>query len=1105
VIVALVGLALLAPAVWAVPTVNGLFFGDGDYQEYLLLGNDTDGGSRGKIYYRLDGSTLYIALVVSKAVNDAVFGVKGGGPSSDGAYMGSADWNPVHSFQRLYGSDHATFGIECGATGSSPDWAFVMDLLHDEDGDMDPAEADFTGDPFGGDGGVTALPPGFQSSTSLAWSMNNTLWDVTLGGTRNSVDTYKSPDQGTIGDITDDSYDISDDSTVAGNYNAALMWEWALTYEFSFDVSSCTTNVAVSPGTSHNSPAKDAEENITFPPPPEISTTYVSVSEFATFVAPGGDVMVEWRTDLEAGTVGFRLERSGPGDDEGWVPVGPEFIPGLLTSPQGGTYRVRDRDAAPGVEYSYRLIEIENTGGERVYGPYLVTAEWEPPGRSRRAGSGADVSAQAHPVLGRSWVPPGLAKTSSKGGPAAAAKGGAGSSGPVELRLAVSEDGMVHVSADDLASAFGLPGESVRGQMAAGRFRVTSDGADVAWTTAPEGSGILFYGRAIDSLYATENVYWITAEPGLTMEQAAGAGPAAAPGGTYVDTLHLERDVFAATLASSDPEVDYWFWDGAFDDSASLRTRHFTVTVPDALAGYELSVDLVGATVASHPVELTLNGVPVASGSASGFERFTVGGTLPSSLLSPGANTVSLTAVPAAGQNIVYIDGFRLTYERPTIAVGDSFLVEAEGGAITVEGFTQAAIQVFDVTDPLRPVSIEGITLDRAADFRVSFDTARGNRYLAVASGAFHAPAPMAMERSLVTDDGSAVDYLLITSPELAEDAQALADYRRDSGYAVRTVTTDEIYRAMSHGIVTPHAIRDFLTWSREAWGVRYAALVGMASLDYRGLQVPGESMVPTLMTGTPFGLYACDACLAESDGEGGPEVALGRIPAASGAEVAAFVEKLRAYETGSVLAAQGTVLLLADRYDRLAGDFARDSDRFADRLPPSYQSGVERIYVDDQVSPTTVRQQTLDWLSAGSVGWINYLGHGGMTLLGRSSSQGFLRSGDSAVLAGGSLPVVTALSCSANRFEVPGFDSLGEELVLDPDGGAIAVFAPTGLSLNGAASPLGNSLAEIVFDEGIPVLGDAIVEALKRNRGVNLPFMLRIYTLLGDPATRLR
>lgn len=1105
-----IAMVLSTSSARAVPTVNGLFFGDGDYQEYLLLGNDTSGGSKGKIYYFLDGSTMYIALVVGKeAANDAVVGDR----DQDGNYLkGSvpthgADWNQ-HTFKQLYGSDHADFGIECIAGGADPDWAFTMDLLYDLDGDQDRTEADWAGGPDGGDGSITSLPPGFVSSTSIAWNMNNTSWDVSLGGTRSATDqqnSWKSPDSGVQDRLdSEDGYSLTDDSTLAGNYNTEYDWEWALVYEFSFDVSGCTTNLTINPGASHNSPSKDGEPNTTYPPIPPITTTYASVSELTSFVAPSGDVVVEWRTNLEAGTVGFYLERFAP-EAEAWVPVGRGLIPGLLAAQQGGTYRVRDREAAPGVPYSYRLIEVDNTGAEHLHGPFEVVAEWESPsGKSaaRREPAG-EFEATPHPARGRTWAP-GPIKKAAAGGSKVGRSGGP--AGPVELRLAVTADGMVRVGAETLAAAFGLPGKSVQGQITAGRFRVTSGGDDVAWTAAEGGTGILFYGQAIDSLYTTENVYWIRAESGLTMDTVQGGPSGTAPGGSFEEALDIEQDVLAATFVARDPESDYWFWDGVFDDSSSQRTRSFTLTAPDALEGYELSVDLAGATVADHPVELWLNGQRVASGSAPGFDRFTLSGTLPPHLLVAGANTATVTALPVPGQNIVYIDGFHLLYERPLVARGDRLLFTADGGVATVGGYTSAAVRVFDVTDARRPAAIEVTAAKSSGSFRVSFDTSRGRRYLAVASGAIDSVVPAAVEIAPVTDLADAVDYLVITSAELAADAEALADYRRATGYAARVVTTDEIYRAMSEGIVTPHAIRDFLTWSREAWGVRYAVLVGMASFDYRGLQVPGESIVPSLMTSSPYGLYACDACLADGDEDGVPELAVGRLPVASGSEIAAFVDKLRAYETGSALDANGTVLLLADRYDRLAGDFASDSERFADELPMAHQSRVERIYVGQLADPAVARGRTQEWLNGGGVGWVNYLGHGGMTQMGSLRSGAFFRSGDSSVLANGpDLPVITALTCSANRFEIPGWDSVGEELVLDPDGGAIAIFAPTGLSLNGAASPLANSLAEIVFDEGVPVLGDAIVEALSRNSASNVPFMLRIYALLGDPATRLR
>jgi hypothetical protein len=103
-------------------------------------------------------------------------------------------------------------------------------------------------------------------------------------------------------------------------------------------------------------------------------------------------------------------------------------------------------------------------------------------------------------------------------------------------------------------------------------------------------------------------------------------------------------------------------------------------------------------------------------------------------------------------------------------------------------------------------------------------------------------------------------------------------------------------------------------------------------------------------------------------------------------------------------------------------------------------------------------------------------------------------------------VPVVTALTCVVNRSEIPGYLPLGARLTLDADGGAIAVWAPTGLSRHVPAVQLNESLFSAVFQFRVPTLGDAIFAAFHDNAGRPdmPPYLLRTYSLLGDPALRL-
>ena len=97
-------------------------------------------------------------------------------------------------------------------------------------------------------------------------------------------------------------------------------------------------------------------------------------------------------------------------------------------------------------------------------------------------------------------------------------------------------------------------------------------------------------------------------------------------------------------------------------------------------------------------------------------------------------------------------------------------------------------------------------------------------------------------------------------------------------------------------------------------------------------------------------------------------------------------------------------------------------------------------------------------------------------------------------------------MTCLAGSFSIPGFDSLGEQLVLQQGGGSIATWAPTGLSLNGPAVILDEEFFHAVFSEKTKILGDAVLNALEGYAySDNAPYILDIYILLGDPALRIR
>jgi hypothetical protein len=131
----------------------------------------------------------------------------------------------------------------------------------------------------------------------------------------------------------------------------------------------------------------------------------------------------------------------------------------------------------------------------------------------------------------------------------------------------------------------------------------------------------------------------------------------------------------------------------------------------------------------------------------------------------------------------------------------------------------------------------------------------------------------------------------------------------------------------------------------------------------------------------------------------------------------------------------------------------------------------------------------------------VNYIGH---AVPARWATEGILTDADlSNVASAFAAPVVFSMSCDFGRFGQTGSNTLAENLVLKPDGGAVAVWAAADLAYSAESRILNQAAFESLFVAGTPRLGDAIRDALVRyNAEGHMAFMAYVYNLLGDPAT---
>ncbi len=93
------------------------------------------------------------------------------------------------------------------------------------------------------------------------------------------------------------------------------------------------------------------------------------------YLDPDGDgqvAVLTWETLSERGTIGFFVDRKAVGDTAWNRLNNGNMLPGLITAPMGGEYRLVDPDAQGHTDYLYLLIEQEARGKQRQYGPYEI-------------------------------------------------------------------------------------------------------------------------------------------------------------------------------------------------------------------------------------------------------------------------------------------------------------------------------------------------------------------------------------------------------------------------------------------------------------------------------------------------------------------------------------------------------------------------------------------------------------------------------------------------------------------------------------------------------------------------------------------------------------
>lgn len=531
-----------------------------------------------------------------------------------------------------------------------------------------------------------------------------------------------------------------------------------------------------------------------------------------------------------------------------------------------------------------------------------------------------------------------------------------------------------------------------------------------------------------------------------------------------------------------------------------LNVQHADVT---AASRAMLDVTLQGIFDGAHNVDVILNDTKIEEVIFSNMDKghatlqFTQQG-----LLQEGDNKLQLIA-SGGDMDFSLVDVVSLTYWHTYTADNDALRFTAHGrGKVTVSGFSASDIRVMDITDPntvwelSRKVAAQGSAY--AATFGVPFT---GPRTLLAFNGnsILHPAAITSNNPSALHSTNNRANMVIIAHSSLMSALTPLKQFREGQGRSVAIIDVEDIYDEFSFGNKTPEAIQDFLLTAYKDWTgkPRFLLLTGDATVDPRDYLGYGLSdLVPTNLVDGVYSEAASDDLFADFNGDGLPEMAVGRIPAGAASEVTTVVSKIIGYELAAADSWTKNAVVVSDRGSSDVFDFEGGSDEIVAMIAP-YMTTVKKVYRRDYTSDAAA-QDLLNGINAGAL-IINYMGHGSEDTWGGN----ILVASDADSLTNGlKLPFFMNMTCWNGLFAGPYRVSIGEALLKAGNGGAIAVWASSGLTDPDPQHVMNRQMITLLFNGTRPTLGEAAVQAKAATTDMDVR---RTWILIGDPMTRLK
>jgi len=809
--------------------------------------------------------------------------------------------------------------------------------------------------------------------------------------------------------------------------------------------------------------------------------------------APQGGVLLRWQTGFEVANLGFNIYRDEAGNRTRINPsliAGSAFFVGARTVLGAGrSYVWRDTQSLKS-KVQYWLEEVDINGHSFLHGPLIVEAgkpaadAYEPNARLLSdLGDDQNAATATHTVT-RFAKPRQVT--------AAALVKQQGLAGNSTIKIIVNREGWYQIKAADLIAA-GLDGRS-NPQF----LQLFVDGREqpinVSTNTGGGLSGIEFYGTTVNNPYTNERAYWLVvgATSGKRIPQVTSAGNAA-PGGSFLATVERrDRTIYFSSLRNGEREN---FFGAVISHDPVDQTLTLARVNSNAATAATLEVALQGVTSQAHSVNVEINGnyagTMAFAGQASAVASFNVA----HAQLHEGANTVRLVPMGGAGDASL-VDYLRLSYQHYNTADGETLRLTATGGqAVTLDGFSKPAIRVLDITDANAVQELIGAVQQQKGGSSVSLQVpGTGVRTLLALASDLPSPASVAANlTSSWRQPLNGADLVVITCKEFAASLNPLVSLRQRQGLSVAVVYIDDVYDEFSFGQKTPQALKDFLVYAATSWKKkpRFVLLAADASFDPKNYLGGGNTdLVPTKLFDTQYMETACDDWMVDFNNDGVPELAIGRLPARTASEALTMATKIARYNSQPPAE---TLLLVSDLSDTF--DFTSASESLRALIPSEVRAlSLHRGDADDQ----TTHARLLAAINSGQR-LVNYIGHGSVDLW----RGNLLTAADVSNLTNNDrLTVFVMMTCLNGYYTDPALGSLGKELLKSERGGAVAVWASSGMTLPDAQAVMNQEAYRQMFGSQGLTIGEVMMQA---KAAVANGDVRRTWILLGDPTMKLR